>query len=93
MSTYDETSTYEASARPDAKVLETTFSELQVGDYITADGERWVKVIEIKTEGNAVSVLFEIPEPVNLQSHETRYWIDRKIDTPVIVDASVREPA
>lgn len=80
------------AARPDALRLATTFADLRVGDFMTNEegpGARWVKVIEIQRPGKRgaeVSVLFEIPQPENLRSMETRYWIERSDDTPVVVD-------
>lgn len=80
------------AARPDARRVDVTFSELRVGDFMTneqGDDARWVEVVEIQRPGKRgadVSVLFEIPEPENLRSMETRYWIERSDDTPVVVD-------
>lgn len=91
---------YEAAARPDAVPLEVTFSDLRVGDYMTSDGHRWVKVVDLRgplcyvksrqeSAADGVSVLFEIPEAVTV-SGETRYWLDEPTETVVLVDASVR---
>lgn len=80
------------AARPGASRVKATFADLRVGDYMTNEqGEqaRWVEVVEIRRpgrDGADVSVLFEIPEPVNLRSMETRYWIERSDETPVVVD-------
>jgi hypothetical protein len=97
VSTYDESHTYEMAARPAAEPLEITFGELRAGDYMTNDNKRWVKVVKTESgpRGNrhvadTVSILFEIPEPVNMRSMETRYWIDRGVSDPVIVDGSTR---
>lgn len=80
------------AARPDANRVKVTFADLRVGDFMTnEDGAdaRWVEVIEIRRPGRRgadLSVLFEIPEPVNWRSMETRYWIERSDDTPAVVD-------
>lgn len=94
---------YETAARPAARPLETTFGDLRPGDYMTNEGPRgrWVKVVEVRGPSchaktrqqrvgdNEVSVLFEIPEAVEV-SGETRYWIERDRDQPVLVDLTSR---
>lgn len=86
---------HETAARPDAVRLDSTFGELRVGDYMTAEGPggRWVKVVELgafeaKRPGDVV-VTFEIPEPVTV-SGERRWIIERPPGTPVVVDGSLR---
>lgn len=94
---------HEAAARPDADPAEVTFADLRRGDYMTNEGPqgRWVQVVDIRGPHASVthrqqrvpdghlSVLFEIPEPVSV-SGETRYWIERPFDTPVLIDRTAR---
>jgi hypothetical protein len=94
---------YETAARPDAEPVEVTFGDLRVGDYMTNEGPRgrWVRVVEIRgsfcyvksrhqgVADGEVSVLFEIPEAVHV-SGETRYWLDRRRDEPVLIDWRAR---
>lgn len=78
---------WEVAARPDAVPEVTTFSRLRVGDFITADGRRWAKVLALSGWDAVVDVLFEIPEPVTV-SGETQYRIERPATAPVTVDAN-----
>lgn len=98
-----EARSYEAAARPGADPVETTFGELRPGDFMTNEGPagRWVEVVEVRgpccyvrsrrtaTPDGMVGVLFRIPEAVSV-SGETRYWIDRRRDEPVLVDGRGR---
>lgn len=91
---------YDAARRRDATPIAIPFGRLRLGDYITADGERWAKVVKLhgphcrvstrqrphRLEDGMIEVLFEIPEPVNLRSMETRYWITRRVEETVVVD-------
>jgi hypothetical protein len=87
------------AARPDAVPAQVAFSDLRVGDYITNDGRRWARIIDLRGSSSYVrskhpavpdghvSVLIEIPEPVTV-SGETHYWIDRPASELVTVDAA-----
>lgn len=91
------------AARPGAARDRVPFVELRVGDFMTADDVRWVRVVELrgpscnvkrraenrKPAGGEVSVLFEIPEAVTV-SGETRYWIERRLDEEVTIDRNAR---
>lgn len=94
---------YLTAARPQADRQWTTFAELRVGDFITAEGPggRWVRVNKIagpmcssRTRRQLVPdgymrLTFEIPEPVSV-SGETGYVIERKLEEPVVYDRSAR---
>lgn len=67
------------AVRPDAVRLETTFGELRVGDYMTAEAgprARWVEVIKVEHDRGKwssreakpgwVAVTFRTPEPLGV---------------------------
>lgn len=92
---------WETAARPGAEPVATTFDDLRAGDYMTADGRRWVEVVEVrgpyshvKRRAQAIAddeleVTFEIPEPVTV-SGETRYVLTRRRAEAVTVDGAAR---
>lgn len=94
---------YVVAARPDAVPQEATFAELRPGDYMTNEGPkgRWVKVLKLvgpscyakskqtRVKDGEVAVLFEIAEAVTV-SGELHWWVERPLETPVLIDLSVR---
>lgn len=92
---------WKVARRPDADPVKVLFEDLVPGDYMTSDGVRWVKVVEVRgpccvvTNGvqhaadDEVSVCFETPESV-IVSGETRFWIERPAVAEITIDRNAR---
>lgn len=78
--------------RPYAVPKKIAFRDLEIGDFMTADGLHYVEVTDRKPSKKSdrlLEITFKTPQPIGVGMHDS-WVIDKDYHAEVVIDESVR---